>query len=352
MKLRTAHTLNLLEKIQRENLPFVVIGGVERLKVLYPKFAHLFAGYDNANITPALMPPNTIVLITTRHYKQAFESLKHFNNNCYILYYTERCAYIKDYKMPCVSGRSQIIPKKIHYFWFGPLDIPPHYQAYINGWKEKHPNWEIIKWNESNYDINKHPFLKAAYENKQWAFVSDYARFDTIYKHGGIYLDCDMEIIKPLDKFLYDDMFFGVVEFATHMQYQFQIMGAKKGCSLARDCRDLYGSFAKRAKKENFFLEMETKHIPALLASKGFKAKNEMQLVNGIRVYPQDVLTPSDWFGNFHTYSTNTHAIHHYGGSWFDEKGHKLHSKIRENAGYDFFMKNICVEHKTVIDVV
>ena len=84
--------------------------------------------------------------------------------------------------------------------------------------------------------------------------------------------------------------------------------------------------------------------MPELLASKGFKRANEMQLVTGIRIYPQDVLTPSDWLGMFHTYSERTHAVHHYGGSWFDKKGHIAHSKIRESSGYDFFINNICID--------
>ncbi|MCU4391108.1 glycosyl transferase [Acinetobacter courvalinii] len=95
-----------------------------------------------------------------------------------------------------------MIPKIIHYCWFGRKNIPEPLQHYINGWKDKCPGWEIRLWNEDNFDINSHPFTQKAYEEKKYAFVSDYVRAMALHKFGGVYLDTDVEIKHPIDEFL------------------------------------------------------------------------------------------------------------------------------------------------------
>ena len=92
--------------------------------------------------------------------------------------------------------------KKIHYCWFGGKKLPRTVKECIRTWKKILPDYEIIEWNEQNFDINICPFVKQAYENKKWAFVSDYARLYALYENGGIYLDTDVELIKPLDKLI------------------------------------------------------------------------------------------------------------------------------------------------------
>ena len=92
-----------------------------------------------------------------------------------------------------------MIPKKIHYCWFGGNPLPDSVKNCIDSWKKFCPNYEIIEWNESNYDVHKIPYISEAYKNKKYAFVSDYARLDIIYNEGGFYLDTDVELIKSLD---------------------------------------------------------------------------------------------------------------------------------------------------------
>ena len=349
MKLRTMHMQNLLEKVKAEALPLVIIGGVERLRMLYPEFAALYVTYGKClDMRHRLetLPSNTVVLITTRHYKRDFEQLKDLDNDCYILYYAERGAYIADYQLPSIKGRKRKIPKKLHYIWFGGQPMPARYQTYIDGWKKQHPDWEIVRWDESNYDVGKHPFIRAAYDKQQWAFASDWARLDLLYTHGGVYLDGDMEVFKPLDRFLYDDMFFGIVEHVDCMVYQFQAMGAKKGCPLVKTLLHMYDGLVTQVEDGSFsFLALEAEVVPKIMETYGFESANTMQLVNGVRLYPQDVLTPSDWACMFHAYSHRTHAIHHSGGAWFDQPNQTFHSQLRDRSGYDFLIKNICVDH-------
>lgn len=92
-----------------------------------------------------------------------------------------------------------MIPKKIHYCWFGGNPLPDSAKSCIASWRKFCPDYEIIEWNESNYDVNKIRYTQQAYACRKWSFVSDYARLDIIYQHGGIYLDTDVELLRPLD---------------------------------------------------------------------------------------------------------------------------------------------------------
>lgn len=92
-----------------------------------------------------------------------------------------------------------MIPKKIHYCWFGRNPLPESAQKCIASWKKYLPDYEIIEWDEDNFDVNCIPYTTQAYEAKKYAFVSDYARFKILYEHGGLYFDTDVEVIRPLD---------------------------------------------------------------------------------------------------------------------------------------------------------
>ena len=101
------------------------------------------------------------------------------------------------------------IPKVIHYCWFGGGQMPAIHQKYIRSWKKYCPDYEIVRWDESNFDIHENCYAEEAYQCGKWAFVSDYARLKIIYDHGGIYLDTDVELLKPLDPLLEYEGFMG-----------------------------------------------------------------------------------------------------------------------------------------------
>ena len=108
-----------------------------------------------------------------------------------------------------------MIPKVIHYCWFGGNSLPEEAKRCIESWKKYCPDYKIIEWNENNYDVNSNEYMKAAYKEKKWAFVSDYARIDVVYKYGGIYMDTDVELVKELDSFLNDRIANILFPFAT-----------------------------------------------------------------------------------------------------------------------------------------
>ena len=108
-----------------------------------------------------------------------------------------------------------MIPKIIHYCWFGRNPLPESAIKCINSWKKFFPDYEIKEWNEDNFDVNIIPYTKEAYEAKKYAFVSDYARFWILYHHGGLYFDTDVEVIKAMDDIIELGPFMGVEVEAT-----------------------------------------------------------------------------------------------------------------------------------------
>lgn len=103
-----------------------------------------------------------------------------------------------------------MIPRIIHYCWFGGKEIPMQYQAYIDSWKKYCPDYEIKEWNESNFNINCCSYVKEAYNAKKWAFIADYARFFILYNYGGIYFDTDVELLRPIDTLVENGNFMGL----------------------------------------------------------------------------------------------------------------------------------------------
>lgn len=130
-----------------------------------------------------------------------------------------------------------MIPKKIHYIWFGRNPLPELALKCIESWKKYCPDYEIIEWNEDNFDISKNLYAKQAYEAKKWAFVSDYARVKILYKYGGIYLDTDMEILKNIDKLINSQSFTG---FEDCKNIAFGIYGSRPKSEILKMLLDSY----------------------------------------------------------------------------------------------------------------
>ena len=130
-----------------------------------------------------------------------------------------------------------MIDKKIHYCWFGKGEKPDIVKKCIKTWEDKLSEYEIIEWNEDNFDINSNEYVKEAYENKKYAFVSDYVRVHALYHMGGIYLDTDVEVYKSLDEFLEEDSFWG---FEEKNYIATSTIGAKQGNGLIKQFLDYY----------------------------------------------------------------------------------------------------------------
>ena len=200
-----------------------------------------------------------------------------------------------------------MIPKKIHFIWVGGKEKPKDIQKCMKTWKKHLKDYEIIEWNESNFDIESHPFAKAAYEAKKWAYVSDYIRAYVIYNEGGIYLDTDVLILDNFDKFLNNRAFVGF----EHPDFPFTaVFGAEKNHPLVKDMLDYYD---KLDKFEFNFQNNNTISVSDILVNDyGCIKNNEFQILReDIAVYPDYILCNP---------SSESVSIHVFNGSWLDEK--------------------------------
>lgn len=228
--------------------------------------------------------------------------------------------YYKEQRFDFTEGKP-IIPKKIHYCWFGKKEIPENLKRYIDTWKKKCCDYEIIRWDESNYDVTKNKYVQKAYMCQKWGFVSDYARLDIIYNEGGIYLDTDVELLCNLDRFLVDEAFFGCSgELCINTGVGF---GAIKRHSFIKELRDVYHSmsFCKEDGKMNLWPCTEYQH--PVFKKHGFTLRNTYQNRNGIAIYPSEVFSPLGIAGNYNNFTKRTVSIHHGELSWISEEEHK-----------------------------
>ena len=136
-----------------------------------------------------------------------------------------------------------MIPKKIHYCWFGGNPLSEETKKYIETWKKYCPDYEIIEWNEKNFDVTKIPYVREAYESKKWAFITDYVRLYVMYTYGGIYMDTDVEVLKPLDSLLDLKGFSG---FENETSIPTGIMAAKKGLPVIKNLMDEYNEISSK----------------------------------------------------------------------------------------------------------
>ena len=202
-----------------------------------------------------------------------------------------------------------MIPHRIHYCWFGHNPKPKLIQKCIDSWKRFCPNWEIIEWNEENFDVFGNTYTKAAYENRKWAYVADYARFDVLNRYGGVYFDTDVELLKPIPEYLMDeDAFTGFETIDTvNPALVYGTLPNQKVLGLVLD----------QYKNESFTTDRTIVDIfTDVLKENGFVGNNTEQIVCGLRIFP------TEFFGCFNheiqafEKTENTVSIHHYYASW------------------------------------
>lgn len=219
------------------------------------------------------------------------------------------------------------IPKVIHYCWFGRGEKPELALKCIESWKKNLPEYEIIEWNEDNFDIEQNLYVKQAYENRKFAFVTDYVRLYVLYNHGGIYMDTDVEVLKPLDQFLHHPAFSG---FENNDNVPTGIMASCKKNKWIKDLLDEYKDLKFVKDDGSFDLTTNVTRITNLTENKyGLVKKSSYQeLKKAVVFYPYDYFCPKDWFSGEIKITDNTVTIHHFSGSWHTDK-EKKRNKLR-----------------------
>lgn len=220
-----------------------------------------------------------------------------------------------------------MIPKVIHYTWFGGNPLPRDVSKCIKSWKKFCPEYEIIRWDESNFDIDCHPFCRAAYDNQKWAFVSDYARLKIVYENGGIYLDTDVKLLRSLDDLLDSDCWLGIEQqkglCATGLG--FGAVARSEAISRLMSEYDQV-TFSTEALAEIACPILNTKALRGL----GYSHSDSVIDLGCALVYPPkyfDPIAPGDSTENL--ICSDTYSIHQYSNSWGSKKDALRRKAIR-----------------------
>lgn len=211
-----------------------------------------------------------------------------------------------------------MIPKVIHYCWFGRNPLPPLAIKCIESWKKYLPDYEIKEWNEDNFDLSLYPYVKEAYESRKFAFVTDVVRLYALYHEGGIYMDTDVEVLKTLDPFLHHHAFSG---FENDRNIPTGIMASEKGGKWAKDNLEYYND--RHFIKEDGTMDLTTNvvTITNYMLPFGLRQDNTYQdFPNLITFYPKDYFCPIEHEGHLLKMTENTVCIHHFAGSWLSGK--------------------------------
>lgn len=225
-----------------------------------------------------------------------------------------------------------MIPKVIHYCWFGGNPKPPIIEKCIKSWKKYCPDYEIIEWNEKNFNVNCCDYVKEAYEAKKWAFVSDFARLKIVYDNGGIYLDTDVELIKPLENFLKYDSFFGF-EDTQHINTGLGFGSVKHNPVLEVMLDDyLELHFWKPDGTYNTTPCPQTNTLS--LNKIGIKTDNTFQIIDNNAFFPSDFFNPIDYRTMKKNVTQNTVSIHWFNASWHTKEQSAERKRSIKTARY------------------
>lgn len=217
-----------------------------------------------------------------------------------------------------------MIPKKIHYCWFGRGEKPKLAKKCIASWKKHCPDYEVVEWNEDNFDFQAHPYAKFCYGQKKWAFLSDYVRLVVVEQYGGIYFDTDVELLRNLDSLLKHEAFYGF-ENNSHVNTG-QGFGSEAHHSTIQAMMEQYQKLQPDEQGAYPIIGCPILNTQALLPL-GLELNGQQQTVAGAAIYPAEYFNPYESSTGRLNKTKNTVSVHWYSGSWMS-KGTILRSKI------------------------
>ena len=211
-----------------------------------------------------------------------------------------------------------MIPKIIHYCWFGDKPLSDLAKKCIESWQKYCPDYEIRKWDENTIDINSNNYMKEAYEKQCWGFVPDVARLQIILKYGGIYLDTDVELIKGLDMLLDNDVYMGIEKGNNGINYVALGLGfgAVPNHPVIRTLLNDY-EYRRFINEDGSLNKIPAPQIQtSTLKKMGFNNKYLIQTFQGVKIYPSDYFCPKSYLTGYIRVTDNTYSIHHYSACW------------------------------------
>lgn len=223
-----------------------------------------------------------------------------------------------------------MIPKVIHYCWFGHNPLPSFAIKCIESWKKYLPDYEIKEWNEDNFNVNIIPYTAEAYRAGKYAFVSDYARFWILYQYGGLYFDTDVKIVKNFSFIVKQGAFMGWEKgvYLTGVNPGLG-MGADKGSKILKSMLDKYSRMSFSLEYAKPKRKTITEYTMEVLIERGLKKENTIQKVGDFFIYPSDYFGALDVVTKKLHLTQNTYSIHAYAASWNEFTNSSLKRKIR-----------------------
>lgn len=238
-----------------------------------------------------------------------------------------------------------MIPKIIHYCWFGRGSMPSSAYKCIDSWRKFFPDYEIKLWNEDNFNVEIIPYTKEAYEAKKYAFVSDFARFWILYQYGGLYFDTDVEVIRPLNDIVARGPFMGCEKNAQTFQWSDNTtcavapglgLGVLPGLELYKEIIDLYSSLHFVLSDSGLPPKTIVDYTTMVLCRYGLKEAKDIQFCAGVWIYPKEYFAAKDVDTHLLEITDNTRTIHHYDASWaewYDKAAGERGIKLRKIFG-------------------
>lgn len=362
MILQNADYLAFAEKVKNENKGIIVYGAGMIGQVIIP---YILEKYDLQDYLVCFIDTNTrkrnqCVHISGKEYTiESVEYLKKKSNDTVLLisnskYYEivealnkiEQLRELEAYIYPIMKTKSSNkremtdtlfesdcsskikIPKVINYCWFGRGKLSEDLKECIESWHTFCPDYEIKLWNEENFDINKYNYTKQAYNAGKYSFVTDLARLDILYEHGGIYLDTDVKMIKNFDDLLYQNGFVATEKWGN--------INSGGGCGfvaghpMLRALIDYRESFHFIEEDGTYNMETNGFYETRLFMKYGYKPDDTLQKINDVTVYPSHIFHPYDYISMKNESGKDTHSIHMFSGTWMDKRDIENRKKSQE----------------------
>ncbi len=276
---------------------------------------------------------NTVIILNISRFSGVLKQLEAMectkNMDCYIM--GMMCIHnfcAGESRGKIVFNEKELIPRKIHYMWLGRKALPDNLKKCIDSWKRYCPDYEIFEWNEDNYDIDKHPYMRQAYDAGAYGFVPDFARIDILYEQGGIYMDTDVELRKKLDPLLHQEAFCGVEKW--------QVINFG-GCSGSVKGNKIIKRFLD-ARKDIYFIDKEGKqnrntcgfYDTRVAMDLGYKLDGTTQSFEGLNIYASDYFQPYDYMSGNLSITEHTYSIHWFNGGWLDEENKEANRRTSQ----------------------
>ena len=220
-------------------------------------------------------------------------------------------------------------PRIIHYCWFGGKPLSRKTARFIEDWQKVCPDFEIVCWNEQNCDVEENEYVSGAHRCGKWAFVSDYFRLKALYEHGGIYLDTDVELLKPFGELMDLRGFMG---FESKCDIATCVMGGEKGHEFFRQALGAYSGRAFCDENGAPDLTTNVQILTALLGGNGLSRDGTRQSAMGMEIFPRDYFSPRSLETGKLTVTANTRAIHWFDASW-QTCSQRFHTRVAQTLG-------------------